>query len=115
MYELDWVIADDMIVRPDIVVVCDQVPARHLEHAPAIVVEILSPSTAQLDLTAKQELYQEQAVPYYLILDPDSRRCTVHRLNSLGKYDSTDVTETIDFQICATCNLSLDVRRLFAT
>jgi hypothetical protein len=60
--ESDWIVAHDTVVRPDLVVVCGGVPERHVEAAPAIVVEILSPATRERDLTAKKELYRARAL-----------------------------------------------------
>lgn len=52
--EIDWIIATDTVVRPDLVVVCGGVPERHVETAPAIVVEVLSAATRQRDQTVKK-------------------------------------------------------------
>ena len=32
--ELDWIISKDTVVRPDVIVVCGDVPEKHLEQAP---------------------------------------------------------------------------------
>jgi Uma2 family endonuclease len=42
LVELDWIISDDTVVRPDLVVVCGPPSEEHLRSAPAIVVEIVS-------------------------------------------------------------------------
>ncbi len=47
---------------------------------PIIVVEVLSPSTAQIDVTTKLKGYFEvPSVQHYLIVDPDGRTLTHHR------------------------------------
>ena len=67
---LDWKIKEDTIVQPDLLIVCDRVEKKFLDFAPALVVEILSASTASKDRGEKMELYQSQQVKYYLIVDP---------------------------------------------
>lgn len=38
---LDWIVSDDTVVRPDVMVVCGSQPGRHLERPPALAIEIL--------------------------------------------------------------------------
>lgn len=60
------------VVQPDILVVCD--PARilptHVEGAPDVVVEVLSPATATRDLRLKKALYERCGVREYIVVDP---------------------------------------------
>ena len=68
---LDFVIADDTTLQPDLVVV-DTAVVRD-ERAPLrphLVVEILSPTTRLLDLHVKRERYASAGVPSYWIVDP---------------------------------------------
>lgn len=69
--EIDWIVADDTVVRPDLVIVCGAEPPGHVEQPPALAVEILSPATRQRDLTVKRDLYAASGVGWYLIIDPD--------------------------------------------
>ena len=46
---------------------------------PSLVVEILSPSTARRDRTEKLEIYAENGVLEYWIVDPRRREITVYR------------------------------------
>lgn len=66
---LDWIVQNDTVVRPDVMLVCGEQPERHLERPPALVVEVLSPSSAEKDLTAKRQLYEQQQVEHYLLID----------------------------------------------
>lgn len=70
---LDWVVDDETVVRPDLMVVCGEQPEAHLEKAPILVAEVLSKSTRVLDLGAKRRLYKDNGVSAYLILDVNEK------------------------------------------
>lgn len=67
--------ADDVVVQPDVLVVCD--PSKIREHgivgAPDIAVEVLSPRTAGYDFVQKLQLYQRKGVKEYWIVSPDEK------------------------------------------
>lgn len=67
---LDWIVSDDTVVRPDVMVVCGRQPGRHLERPPILAIEVLSESTAEKDRTAKRDLYEAHQVADYLLVDP---------------------------------------------
>ena len=64
---------EDTIFEPDIVVICDKskLDGKICRGAPDMVIEILSPSTAQMDRKYKYGKYQQAGVREYWIVDPD--------------------------------------------
>lgn len=60
------------VVQPDILVVCDpaKITATHIEGAPDVVVEVLSPNTSTKDLREKKALYERSGVREYVVVDP---------------------------------------------
>jgi len=58
-----------------------------LRIVPTLVVEILSGSTARRDRTEKKDVYTQNGVAEYWIVDPDARSVTVHVLRD-GAYDA---------------------------
>ena len=66
---------DDIVVQPDILVVCDmsKLDGKACVGAPDMIIEILSPSTAQQDKITKLNLYRTARVREYWIVDPDSK------------------------------------------
>jgi Uma2 family endonuclease len=62
------------VVQPDICVICDPVKLTDAgcTGAPDLIVEILSSSTAKKDYNEKFNLYQENGVKEYWIVDPRS-------------------------------------------
>jgi len=111
--ELDWIVSDDTVVRPDLIVVCGDPPERHLHSPPGLAAEVLSESTKQNDLNFKRDLYASQGVATYLILDPDLNRLTRLQMNADGEYESTDHREQVTVQVCEDCQLPIDVAKLF--
>ena len=70
---LDWIVANDVIVRPDVMVVCGEQPEQHLQRSPSVAVEVISPATVTKDREHKMALYERQQVRHYLIADPTNR------------------------------------------
>ena len=110
LYEIDWHIDRNTVVRPDLVLVCERPEGRWIEKRPEFVAEILSPSTRQKDLVAKRELYAANGVPFYLIVDPDERGATLLRLEG-GSY--AEESADSPFELHPGCELRLDLPALF--
>ena len=84
----DVVLSDTDVVQPDLIFVSRErasiIGHNAIHGAPDLVVEILSPSTAQRDLTFKRRLYAKYGVKEYWQVNIDERRVTVL---SLGDND----------------------------
>jgi Uma2 family endonuclease len=68
----DVKLSDADVVQPDILVVCDpgKITPSHIEGAPDLVIEVLSPGTSAKDLRQKKALYERTGVREYLVVDP---------------------------------------------
>lgn len=68
----DVKLSESDVVQPDILVVCDptKITTSHIEGAPDLIVEVLSPMTAAKDLREKRALYEGAGVREYLVVDP---------------------------------------------
>ena len=79
---IDVYLADDTVVQPDIIVVCDpkKLEKKGCVGAPDLVVEILSPATAKLDWNDKFKLYEAAGVREYWIVHPEEQFVHVFRL-----------------------------------
>ncbi|MDP2875843.1 MAG: Uma2 family endonuclease, partial [Holophaga sp.] len=73
---------EESVYQPDLLVVCDpaKVSERGIEGVPDLVVEILSPSTGNKDMTRKRWSYEAAGIPEYLVVDPDERVGVLLRL-----------------------------------
>ena len=84
--EVDFKVSDDIVLRPDVVLICDEPNDAYLTKAPEIVVEIISKSTAKRDEKYKYEIYEREKVNYYILVYPDELIAKVYKLEH-GKYD----------------------------
>ena len=90
----DWKIADDTVVQPDNMVVCGKPEHNQfLTKAPEIIFEILSKSSALKDRNTKFEIYQNEGVKYYIIVDQYDNAAKVYQLFQ-GKFvKQKDITK----------------------
>ena len=102
--ELDWIINDDTIVRPDISIVCGGRIENFIEQPPILIVEILSESSAYRDRIVKKELYESNKVKYYLIADPGTKTVESFELID-GKYK---LKKNNGFSLNEPCEIHLD-------
>lgn len=107
--ELDWKINDDTVVRPDIMVVCGNPKNDFLEMPPVLIIEILSPSNTKTDRVIKFQLYQENGVQFYLMVDPLKEKVEVFELID-NKYKQVEKQK---FQIDRNCEIDFDYAKLW--
>ena len=69
---MDVKLSDEDVVQPDLLVVCDpkQILRTHIEGAPSLVVEILSPDSTAHDRIRKSALYATAGVKEYWLVTP---------------------------------------------
>lgn len=113
LVELDWIISDDTVVRPDLVVVCGPPPEEHLRTTPAIVVEIVSQASHHRDHVHKRDLYGEQGVGGYLIIDPDPRSVMMCRRNGVYEWAVELIEDLFTITICEDCVIQATTASLF--
>ena len=84
---------DPNVVQPDIVVICDEEKVNaegRYEGIPALVVEILSPSTRGKDMAAKLNLYMKSGVREYWIVDLERESIMQYIFSAKRDIDSLD-------------------------
>lgn len=76
------------VVQPDICVICDvsKLDDKGCVGAPDLIIEILSPSTAEKDAKIKFQLYEEHGVKEYWMVEPDYNLVEVFILDENRKY-----------------------------
>jgi len=73
---------DDIVVQPDILVVCDEskLDGQSVTGAPDFIIEILSPKNTRYDTEVKFRKYRQAGVKEYWIADPIARNVDVYIL-----------------------------------
>lgn len=107
--ELDWIIDEDSVVRPDCMIVCGDFKEDYLIFAPKLIVEISSHSTKLRDRNTKFNLYEMKGVKYYIIADTESKTVEVFELLNEKYHSKTDT----NFQLTENCRIEFDVYSLW--
>lgn len=112
---LDYKVADDTILQPDVLILCGKITRKFLDFPPALVVEILSPSTALKDRNNKFLVYQTQRIPYYLIIDPDKATIEIYKLNQEQKYSPENFDPALPYHFTLTdaCGISVVLNNIW--
>ncbi|HEV2494461.1 MAG TPA: Uma2 family endonuclease [Terriglobia bacterium] len=84
----DVVFSQFDVVEPDILYVSkvrsSVLTEKNVQGAPDLVIEVISPSTADIDRTTKLKLYARFGVQEYWIIDPDGPSAEVYRREKAG-------------------------------
>jgi len=105
----------DILVEPDVSVVCDpsKLDDAGCKGAPDLVMEILSPTTTRHDRFTKFNLYQRAGVREYWIVDPSDKSVQVFVLEE-GHYVAKDFGATGDrVRVNVLEDCAIDLSRVF--
>ena len=99
------------VVQPDLVIVSKSrseilVPTR-VKGIPDWVIEILSPSNADYDLTTKRQLYERCGVPGYWMVDPVEHK-VIRLVLSEGMYQESSCVDEITFSLPPSVRVDLN-------
>ena len=82
------VLSDDDVFQPDMIFIFNErlsiITGNYVTGAPDLVVEVLSPSTAQRDRTIKRERYERFGVREYWLVDMRNRNIEVNAASEAG-------------------------------
>ncbi|MBI3660714.1 Uma2 family endonuclease [Candidatus Acetothermia bacterium] len=85
---IDVVLSNEDVVQPDIVFISKDrlsiIREEAIHGAPDLLIEILSPSTAERDRTLKKTLYARSGVKEFWIVDPVTKAIEVFTLTPQG-------------------------------
>ena len=91
---------DSVELQPDLLVGRrSDFTATDLPVSPRLVVEVLSPSTALIDLNAKRAMYARMGVPWYWVVDPNDLRFTVFELIDGVYRESAQIAADSEFVV----------------
>lgn len=110
---VDWKIADDTVVCPDNSVVCNEIKSSFIEEVPNIIFEVLSPSTKKTDRNRKYNLFQEQGVKYYILVEPKGNFAEVYKLqDGFYKLEGEFTNEKYIFELDE-CKIEFDFSKIW--
>lgn len=82
---MDWKVNENTVIQPDVFVACfDFKNQPYISQSPILIAEVLFPSTRDKDIFVKHQLYKEQGVKYYVIVDPENDTYKIHQLKGDG-------------------------------
>lgn len=91
----DVVLSDIDVVQPDLLFISNErthiITDENIQGAPDLIIEVLSPSTAERDRMFKLDLYARHGVKEYWLVDTDAKTVMVlllgkHRFEVIGIY-----------------------------
>ncbi len=111
--EEDYKLSEDTVLRPDVVLICDEPHDAYITKAPQIIVEVISKSTAKSDEGYKFDKYEAEQVLYYVLVYPNELRAKVYKLVN-GKYRKEGDFSTQSYHFEETlCQASVNFEKVF--
>ena len=107
--ELDWVIDEKTIVRPDIAIYCEEIE-KYAKTTPKIIIEIISESTALKDEEIKFKLYEKEKVEYYCLVYPDFEKVKIYKLDNKTYDKIYEGDKKFKFELC---DIEIDFSNIF--
>jgi Uma2 family endonuclease len=104
------------IVQPDICVICDldKLDDKGCVGAPDLIIEILSPGNTRKEMREKYDVYEENGVKEYWLVEPQDKCVFVYVLNEVGKYIGLQpVTDEDILTSTVFPDLQIDLSRVF--
>ncbi|HLG43322.1 MAG TPA: Uma2 family endonuclease, partial [Planctomycetota bacterium] len=95
---MDVILSEEVVVQPDLLFVAKsrrRIIGDRVRGAPDVVIEVLSPETADRDRFVKRDLYERFGVSEYWILNPDARTAEIFTLQD-SAYGAAQVFEAGD-------------------
>jgi Uma2 family endonuclease len=86
-HNINWKINETTVLEPDVLVLCfpKDKTRLYITQAPAMIFEIVSPFSIAHDRVYKFNIYAQEGVNYYIIIDPEKELAQVYTLTN-GTY-----------------------------
>ncbi|PKB70899.1 MAG: hypothetical protein BZY87_08385 [SAR202 cluster bacterium Io17-Chloro-G6] len=114
---LDVVLSENDVVQPDVMFVSNArseiITAANVQGAPDLVVEVISPGTAEFDRGYKRILYARHGVREYWLVDPETESVEVMVLGADGFQSHGHYGNHGELSTPLMDALSLDLNELF--
>jgi len=107
--ESEVIFSKDTILRPDVIVYCDEIKEK-LTKTPPLIFEVVSPATIKRDEIIKKEIYEKEGVKYYTIIYPDEKRVKIYE-NKDGKFVKVGDDEKFKYEF--DCTIEMDFSKIW--
>ncbi len=106
--------ADNTVVQPDLMVVCDKskLDGMRCNGAPDLVIEIVSPSSSGRDKVVKYNKYLAAGVKEYWLVDPDDKTVQVSLFSQNARMVPYGETDQVPVGVLPGC--VIDLKTVFA-
>jgi len=106
--------SDNIIVQPDVLVVCDQskLGKGSIDGPPDLIIEIMSPSNTSSELFRKFHYYLKAGVREYWVIDMESKKASVHVYEN-GHYISTNFEDNDRIPVAILPGLEISLEELW--
>ena len=103
------------VVQPDLCVICDllKLDERGCFGSPNLIIEILSVGNSNTDLKIKFDLYEENGVQEYWIVNPSEKTALIYTLQNDKYIGSRPFTIDTEIQSVTFPNLKFEVNKIF--
>ena len=107
--------SDNIVVQPDLLVVCDQnkLGKNSIDGPPDLVIEIMSPSNINSELFRKFHYYLKAGVREYWIIDLESKKVSVHVYKD-GHYIGTSYEDNDRIPVTILPGMEISLEELWA-
>lgn len=115
---MDVTLSPKDTVQPDLLYIdklrYSVISEKKIDGAPDIVIEVLSPSTAYLDLKYKKDLYEISGVKEYWIVDPEDNSVEIYfnEANSFNRIQKSKKDGLLSSKILS--GLEINIKDIFA-
>ncbi|NPA27950.1 MAG: Uma2 family endonuclease [Epsilonproteobacteria bacterium] len=111
--EIDYKVCEDTILKPDVVLSCNDEGEDYLTKAPEVVFEVISKSTAKRDEKFKFKIYEREKVKYYVLLYPNDLKAKIYKLANNTYIKEGDFSNEKYFFKDISCPFTLDFKEIF--
>ena len=93
--EIDYIISNDTVLKPDVALVCGELP-KFIKKPPVAIFEIISPSTKLRDEITKKEIYEKKGIKLFLVY-PDEKK-VIYKEKEIKKIEINTPCGKIEFE-----------------
>ncbi len=111
LMEVEIVISQDTILRPDVIVYCDEIK-EILTKTPSIIFEVVSKSTIKRDEVIKKEIYEKEGVKYFCLVYPNEKRAKLY-INNFGRFVKVKDIENEKIEFDFECKIEFDFSEIW--